>query len=256
MKNNKEKYCLLGALFVCAVIVMILVPAIPQSESYHNFADKRTVFSTTNCCDVLSNLPFVFVGVAGLIFTIKKMVKKVDCAAFLPYLIFFAGIFLTGFGSGYYHLEPNTSTLVWDRLPMTIAFMALFSAIISERINKKLGLNLLVPLLIVGIASIAYWNWTELNGAGDLRVYALVQFVPVVFIPLIVLLFPSNYTRGKDFLYAIGFYGLSKIFEALDNQIFMFGGVVSGHTLKHLAAAFAIYWLLRMLQKREKVFEI
>jgi len=253
MKNKKEKYYLLGALFVCAVVVMMIVPPIPQSEAYHDFADKREVFCLANCWDVLSNIPFVLVGIAGLVFSVRKMLEGIDRTAFLPYAIFFAGVFFTGFGSGYYHLEPTTSTLVWDRLPMTIAFMALFSAVISERINKKLGIGLLAPLLIIGIASIVYWNWTEQTGAGDLRVYALVQFVPMIFIPLIILLFPSKYTRGRDFLYAIGFYGLSKIFEALDKQIFMFGGIVSGHTLKHLAAAFAIYWLLRMLGKREKI---
>ena len=139
---------------------------------------------------------------------------------------------------------------------MTISFMAFFSAIISERINKKLGLSLLVPLLLIGIGSIIYWNWTEQNGAGDLRIYALVQFVPIMFIPIIVLMFPSNYTRGKDLFYVIGFYGLSKLFEALDNQIYLLGGIVSGHTLKHLAAAFAVYWLLRMLYKREKTEEL
>jgi len=255
MKNIKDKYYLLGALFVCAVIVMMFVPAIPQSEAYHNFADKRNIFGLANCWDILSNLPFVFVGIAGFVFTIKKMVQGDDRKAYLPYAIFFAGVFFTGFGSGYYHIEPTTKTLVWDRLPMTISFMAFFSAIISERINKKLGLRLLVPLLLIGIGSIIYWNWTEQNGAGDLRVYALVQFVPIMFIPIIVLLFPSSYTRGKDLLYVIGFYGLSKIFEALDNQIFMLGGIVSGHTLKHLAAAFAVYWLLRMLWKREELIK-
>jgi len=248
---KKEKYYLLSALFVCAVVVMMIVPAIPQSESYHNFADKRTIFGLANCWDILSNIPFVFVGIAGLIFTIKKMLHDNDRTVYLPYAIFFAGVFLTGFGSGYYHIEPTTSTLVWDRLPMTISFMAFFSAIISERINKKLGSRLLVPLLIIGVVSIVYWNWTEQNGAGDLRIYALVQFVPITFIPIIILLFPSKYTRGNDLFYVIGFYGLSKLFEALDNQIFMLGGIVSGHTLKHLAAAFAVYWLLRMLYKRE-----
>ena len=41
-------------------------------------------------------------------------------------------------------------------------------------------------------------------------------------------------------------YALAKTFEALDPQIFALGGVVSGHTLKHLAAAAAAAWLLRV----------
>ncbi len=257
MKNVKEKYCLLITLLVCAVAVMIFVPAIPQSETYHNFADKRTIFCINNCWDVLSNIPFILVGIAGLVFTIKKILQNDEKLTYLPYAIFFAGVFLTGFGSAYYHLNPTTATLVWDRLPMTISFMAFFSAIISERISKKIGQGMLLPLLFIGIGSILYWIWTEGLGIGDLRIYALVQFIPITFIPIIILLFPSKYTRGNDLFYVLGFYGLSKLFEALDTQIFaLFGGIISGHTLKHLAAAVAVYWLLRMLKKRKKRKEL
>jgi len=251
MKNVKEKYCLLISLFICAVAVMIFIPAIPQSEAYHNFADKRTFFCVNNCWDVLSNIPFVLVGIAGLVFTIKKMLQNDDRAAYFPYAIFFAGVLLTGFGSAYYHLNPTTQTLVWDRLPMTISFMAFFAAIISERISEKIGRGLLIPLLFIGAGSILYWIWTEGMGCGDLRIYALVQFIPITFIPIIILLFPSKYTRGNDLFYVVGFYGLSKLFEAMDNQIYMLGGIVSGHTLKHLAAAVAVYRLLRMLKNRK-----
>ena len=257
MKNLKEKYFLLLSLLFCAAAVMVFVPAIPQSEAYHNFADKRTIFCINNCWDVLSNIPFILVGIAGLVFTIKKILQRDGPLIYLPYAIFFAGVFLTGFGSSYYHLDPTNSTLVWDRLPMTISFMAFFSAIISERMSKRIGHRLLLPLLFLGAGSILYWIWTEGLGIGDLRIYALVQFIPITFIPIIILLFPSKYTRGNDLFYVLGFYGLSKLFEALDTQIFaLFGGIVSGHTLKHIAAAVAVYWLLRMLKKRKKIKEL
>jgi hypothetical protein len=48
----------------------------------------------------------------------------------------------------------------------------------------------------------------------------------------------------------VGFYVLAKILETADRQVFGLGRIVSGHTLKHLAAAAAGYWILRMLQKR------
>jgi len=250
--KKSEKYFLLVSLLICAITGIIFVPAIPQNETYHNFADKRVILEVANFMDVISNVPFVIVGIIGITFCAKKLFKKEERTIFLCYFVFFCGVFLTGFGSAFYHLSPTTSSLVWDRLPMTIAFTSLFSAIVSERINKKLGFGLLFPLLGVGVCSIAYWYVSECYGAGDLRFYALVQFVPLTFIPIIIMLFPSKYTRGKDLLLAVGFYGLSKIFETLDKQIFeLLGGIVSGHTLKHLSAAFAIYLLLRMLKRRE-----
>ena len=76
---------------------------------------------------------------------------------------------LTGFGSAYYHLEPNNPTLVWDRLPMTIGFMSLFALIFAERIDDGLGRKLF-PWLVAGFASVLYWHL-----ADDLRPYLLMQ---------------------------------------------------------------------------------
>jgi len=252
--KKTEKYFLLVSLLICAIVGMMFVPAIPQDAAYHNFADKRTILNIANFMDVISNIPFVLVGFFGLVFCLKKIFRKENILIFISYAVFFLGVFLTGFGSAFYHLDPSTPTLVWDRLPMTIAFTAFFSAIVSERVGKKLGIGLLIPLLAIGVGSIAYWYVSECYGAGDLRPYALVQFVPLTFIPIIILLFPSKFTRGKDLIYVVGFYGLSKIFEAFDKQIFhLFGGIVSGHTLKHFAAALAVYFLLLMLRKRKQI---
>jgi hypothetical protein len=68
---------------------------------------------------------------------------------------------------------------------------------------------------------------------------------------LIALLIPSSYTRGADLAIVAGFYVLAKVLEILDRPIFELGHLVSGHTLKHLAAAAAGYWILRMLLKRQ-----
>jgi hypothetical protein len=48
-------------------------------------------------------------------------------------------------------------------------------------------------------------------------------------------------------------YALAKVLETFDEPIFAAGHIVSGHTLKHLAAAAAGYYILRMLQKRRPV---
>jgi hypothetical protein len=151
-----------------------------------------------------------------------------------------------------YHLAPDNSRLVWDRIPINIVFMALLSAVIAERMTIGMGLALFPVLEIVGVASVLTWRAGELQGHGDLRFYAVVQ-VYAILILLLSLLFPAKYTRGSDFAVVVGFYVLAKILEESDRQIFALGRTVSGHTLKHLAAAAAGYWILRMLKKREIV---
>ena len=134
---------------------------------------------------------------------------------------------------------------------MTIGFTAILAAIIAERISLRAGLLSLVPLIAAGIGSVVYWQMTELAGRGDLRPYVLVQFYPMLGIPLLMFLFPPKYTRSADLLGAAALYALAKAFEALDTQIFGLGQIVSGHTLKHIVAAFAIYQILRMLRRRQ-----
>ena len=118
-------------------------------------------------------------------------------------MVFFAGLLLTGFGSAYYHLEPNNERLVWDRLPLAGALMGLFAAVIAERIGVRAGLALLAPLVVVGLGSVLWWHGGEVRGHGDLRPYALVQFYPLVAVPLMLYLFGPRYTLGGAVLATI-----------------------------------------------------
>jgi len=167
-----------------------------------------------------------------------------------PYIFVFLGLFLTAFGSAYYHWNPTNATLLWDRLPMTIAFMGIIAALITERIGVRVGLTALAPLLLIGAASAIQWYISELRGHGDLRFYAAVQACAVVMLPLFLVLFPTRYTRGLDLAIVAAFYVLAKLFETFDVQIYALGHVVSGHTLKHLAASLSCYWILYMLRLR------
>jgi hypothetical protein len=245
---------LLVAVVLASIIAIFFVPPIPQNEAYHDFADQRTMLAVPNSLNSISNLPFLFVGALGAAFVLRGMggtqTAFIERYERWPYFIFFLAVALTAFGSTWYHLRPNDHTLVWDRLPMALGFMSLVSAVICERIGVKTGLRLLIPLILFGTTSVIYWNVTQANGHGDLRPYALAQFGSLLVLLLLVALFPPRYTRGTDLIVSLGFYGLAKILEAADRQIFALGGAVSGHTLKHIAAAVSAYWILRMLQLR------
>jgi hypothetical protein len=128
--------------------------------------------------------------------------------------------------------------------------MGLLAATITERIGVRAGLALLGPLVALGAGSVVYWHWTEQRGLGDLRLYALVQFYPIVAVPLMLWWLPPRYTRGGDLLGAAATYAAAKGPEMLDAGILSLTRVVSGHTLKHLLAALAGYWVVRMLHLR------
>jgi len=244
--DNRLKIML--AIMVAAIIVIFSFDPIAQDQAYHNFADRRHIFDIDNFFNVFSNLPFVLIGIMGI--RLVALQKASGGLAELQsiYLTFFIGVFLTGFGSAYYHYRPDNRTLLWDRLPMTIAIMALFSVIIGEYISTRLARKLFIPLLIVGIASVVYWYVTELNGHGDLRAYILVQFLPVLLIPLILWLFDSKLNGNKYIWGVVGAYAVSKLMELSDAGLYNIFGLLSGHSLKHLTAAFGtliFYWALR-----------
>jgi hypothetical protein len=162
---------LIGLLVVGLLAVAALDP-IPQSAAYHRFADTRSLLGVPNFNDVASNAGFALVGILGVSVVAGKwrrpiFVERLDA---WPYLAFFIAVALVSVGSAYYHWRPSNDRLLWDRLPMSIAFMAFCSAIIADRIDGKAGNVWLLPALIcLGIASLVYWRWTESLGQGDLR---------------------------------------------------------------------------------------
>jgi hypothetical protein len=242
---------LVGGLAALAAAALVLVPAIPQDPAYHRLADSRAWLGIPNALNVLSNTGFLLVGALGLAYVADGASPAFrEPGERWPYVVFFGGLLLTGFGSAYYHWEPGNARLAWDRLPLAITLMGLLAATIAERIGVKSGLWLLGPLVALAAGSVIYWHWTEQRGAGDLRLYALVQFYPLVAIPLMLWWLAPRYTRGGYLLAAAATYAAAKGPELLDGWILSATRVVSGHTLKHLLAALAGYWVLRMLRHR------
>jgi hypothetical protein len=256
LDSRKLGAILLVGLAVLLCIVAASIPRIPQPATYHNFADHRGWLGIANFGDVASNAGFAIVGLLGLYAMLRRpsRIRFLDPREKWPYLIIFLGLLLTAAGSSYYHLAPDNGRLVWDRLPMTIVFMSLVAALIAERISVRAGLTLLPFLLAIGVASVLQWRWSEMQGRGDLRFYMVVQLYAMLAVILALFLEP-RYTRGSDLAVLAGFYLLAKLTETFDNQIFLFGGMVSGHTIKHLAAAVGSYWILWMLRRREPVTE-
>jgi hypothetical protein len=252
-----QKVSALLLLILAAVVATVfsLLPRIPQPPAYHFFADQRTFLGIPNFANVVSNLPFAVIGLWGLFFLHGSCDDRrgqhfLDPRERWPYAFVFLGLVLTAFGSSYYHLAPDNARLVWDRLPMTIAFMSMVAAIITEHVSLRFGLLLLPLLLLVGLSSVLQWYASELHGVGDLRFYAAVQVYSALVI-LAALLFPRRYTLSAYLGIVAVFYVLAKVLEAFDTQVFAAGHVLSGHTLKHLAAATAGCYILRMLQKRQ-----
>lgn len=232
------------------VIAAFFIDPIPQDPSYHSFADTRPFLSIPNFWNVVSNVPFLLAGGAGISYSRSKNRPGMMAGLRVAYLVFFAGVFLTGFGSAYYHFAPGNETLVWDRLPMTIGFMGFMTIVIGEHISLPAAKRMMIPLLLIGAGSVIYWAVTEARGAGDLRPYAIVQFVPMLLIPLILLMYRSAYDNVHFLWIVIVLYALSKLFEYFDFATYEIGHILSGHSIKHIVAAIAPLVFLHGCDKR------
>jgi hypothetical protein len=236
-KQNGPLLALLGLMGV-SLAALPLLPPIPQDPSYHDFADQRMLLGIPNFWNVTSNLPFVAVGITGL-WQFRR-----DPAT----VVLFLGVFLTGFGSAYYHWNPSNDTLFWDRLPMALTFMAILAVAVEERVNAKAGAILLWPLLAIAVFSLLLWRSTD-----DLRLYGWVQFFPCLALPLLFLLLRPKFTGTSYWFVAAALYALAKLLEFYDHAVYSVASILSGHTLKHLAAAAACLAILRYFHIRRRI---
>lgn len=239
-------------LATCALVAALapwltawLAPHFAQPQAYHDFADQRTLLGVPHALNVLSNLAFIAAGLVGLAAFPKLHFIDRSTAARAPWWVLFAGVFLTGFGSGWYHLDPNDATLLWDRLPMAFAFSGLIAGTLAER-APKLAWPLLVVLVAVGTGSVLYWRAT-----GNLLPYLVMQAGYVAIAVAATALMRAPATRANWLYGAAALYAAAMVSEKLDHPIEQLtGGLVSGHTLKHVLAAAAAYVVYRMLRDR------
>jgi len=249
------KLCVPIALAALAAAWGIFSPPLQQAQAYHLFADTRALLSIENAADTLSSLAFLLVGAVGMALLWRERAagrseRFASAQEMRPYRVFFLGVALISAGSAYYHLAPDDARLVWDRLPMTLAFMSLVSAVVAERISVRAGNMLLVPLVLLGLASVAYWRASAIWGFENLRPYMAVQYGSIAVVLAVAALYRSRYTHGGVIFALAAAYGIAKILESFDREVFALGQWLSGHTLKHLAAAAGIYLLLKSVERR------
>ena len=231
---------ILLALLVAAAVAAWALPPLPQDPAYHAFADGRALGPIANAANVLSNLVFLVVGLLGL----RDAVRQPALPARPAWIVAFAGIALVSVGSAWYHRAPGDDTLLWDRLPMTVGFMGLLAAVLAIPFGERIARLALWPAVVIGVGSVIAWRLT-----GDLRPYVWVQFTPLLLIGTILVLCPLPPARRRALLSALVLYVIAKGCELADARLFVAtAGVVSGHTLKHLAAGAACGALVRLIR--------
>lgn len=224
-------------------MVIVLLGPVSQDQDYHNFTDQRLFLGIPNFFDVITNIFFAIVGVAGLLYLSKNKQKQ----AYWSWMVFFIGTVTVCFTSGYYHWDPGDATLVWDRLSLAVMFMSLVVAVLSEHIDSRFDKLLLGPMVLIGLLGVIYWAIFN-----DLRFYIWIQLTPMILIPVLLIFYASKYSSTRYLWLTFIFYLLAKIVEIYDKEIFLFnGGNISGHSLKHIFAAMGLFFILEMLRKRK-----
>lgn len=232
-------------LAVCGLLLLAALagPHVGQPGHYHAFAEQRTVWGLPHALDVLSNLPFLLAGGAGL-----WLLRAGAAACLLPVqracaLLFFAGLVLTAGCSGWYHLQPNDAGLAIDRIGMGVAFAGLLGLLVAAQVSERAGRGVAAAVLLLAPASVAVWSAT-----GNLLPWAVVQGGGL----LVMLVFGFGTTRAFSlhvrWAGVLAVYVLAKLLEVADHQVYEASGqLLSGHTLKHLVAAGAAWPVLAAL---------
>lgn len=217
--------------------VMIWVAPFPQPQAYHAFADQRVLAGIPHVGDVLSNVAFLVVGLWCL-WTLHARRRSLQARQvwLTPYLVFAVGLTAVAFGSTYYHWAPRNEALFWDRLPMSVAFMALLASFVASRISVRAGKFSLWPLVVLGAGTVVYWRVTD-----DLRPYFLMQgLLAMLIVTMGALLPPRDGLSGRHLYALAGFYVAAVVLEQLDKFVWtLLSATVSGHNLKHVVAAVA-----------------
>ncbi|WZZ22577.1 hypothetical protein YC2023_123964 [Brassica napus] len=259
----KRKRILVGSLLICWLILMFFTPKVPlHSFRHHVFADKRNFMGVPNTLNVMTNFPFLIIGVLGFVLCLGGSFFNISLKGEIwGWTLFYASVSSLAFGSAYYHLKPDDNRIVWDTLPILIAYSSLFSSFLVERAGERVGLSCLVLLLFISVFSVAYARQVQIEVIicvlvdgrvfNDLRLCLTFQLIPCLVIPVMTVLLPPKYTHSRFWLLATAAHAVSKIEGLADSKIYNFNGyTISGHSLGHLCSALAMVLLTVMLLYR------
>ncbi len=223
------------------------LPQIPTSGHSHvhthghAFVDARNFFGIPNCLDVISNIPFLFAGVWGLVLLSRRALPD---AMHRAAQVFFIGLILTCFGSSVYHWAPSDFGLMIDRLGMAVAFAGVISFAAGSRLGASVARQATpVLLMLAPLAAVAAYS------LHNVLPWAVVQFGGVALIAWLAML-PKREGSALNLWALIAWYALAKLLEAQDAAVFELSqGIVSGHSLKHLAACMAAWPVIAACKK-------
>jgi hypothetical protein len=254
--NRRERGLLLA--FLALLLVAAIGPALTGAEAgVSTFADDRAWHQLPNAMDVLSNLPFLLIGLWGLrrLHWLDRSHDHAATAAQEPHLnsldcawIFFAGLVACAAGSTFYHLQPDMLRLAADRAGMAIVFAGLIGFAVCERVSQRAGWVAAWTTLASGLLAVAVWRET-----GNITPWAVVQFGGMALVLTLALARPMTDAVGLKLGWVIFVYALAKVFELADHGIYeATHHLISGHSLKHFTAALAGMPVLLALQAFER----
>lgn len=216
----------------------LLAGPIAQPADYHAFADRQTLFGLPHGFDVWSNLGFALVAIWGWLKLSPRRHEAGLVAGWPGHRLFLIALLFTAFGSTYYHLAPDNTRLVWDRLPIALACAGLLAGVRGNSLHRDARLAT-SALALFAVASVGWWQLTEQAGRGDLRPYLLLQLAPLFLLPLWQWIGNAPKAQRRAIGGALLLYAVAKLAELYDHQIAAFASPLTGHTLKHLLAAAA-----------------
>ncbi|KAG5030821.1 hypothetical protein AAZX31_06G048400 [Glycine max] len=244
-----------GATFLCCMCLIFFTPRIPRSPKHHQFVDMRNLLDSPgvpNTLNVMTNFPFLVVGVLGLVLALEGGVFNISSQGEVwTWALFYAGIAGVAFGSAYYHLKPDDHRVLWDTLPMMVAFSSLLSSLVVERLGQRIGLCCMFALNLAAFLCVVYERIYN-----DIRFCMMFQLTLPLAIPVIAVLYRSKYTHSRYWFISTGIYLLAKFEGATDRKLYHVNNyIISGHSLEHLCLALIPILLSVMLIHRELKFQ-
>ncbi|TXT35586.1 MAG: hypothetical protein FD135_4821 [Comamonadaceae bacterium] len=243
MKPVTRSEQLLLAALLAALAIAAFGPSVAQHAQYHAFADQRGWHGLPCAMDVLTNLPFAVAGLWGVVRVWQaSLLRRLDAHWALA-AVFFGGLLVTAAGSSYYHWQPDNYGLAWDRLGMVVAFAGLLGMAVADRISLRGGWVTAVFTLLAGPVAVLLWYQT-----GNLLPWVVVQGGGMLLMLALALRQPVTGSWGLPLVAVVLLYALAKLLELGDHAVFGWtGGLVSGHSLKHVVAALAAWPVMAVM---------